>query len=370
MKIVLTFVILLSLIIGIAGCKSETKEETSAETSVEYATGFTIEMLTNGVKKITDGENQTLLLIPEGQKAPASYEDSIQISVPIKKAVILSVTFGALMRPLEVLDSVVGSGTLESELYIEEMKKGYASGQITYVGGGTMGAPDFEAIQLLKPDIVFCSTGYADWVEYYNKLKSMGLKVAVCNDYLETDPLARLEWIKFIAAFYGKDATAKTHFEGVVKKIEDIKTQAMLSSQYTTVLWASIFMGSCYVSNGDSYVAKMIDMAGGHYVFNDLLRSDTSSISLEELYARGKNARVFIYASTPPYINSIKEIVENNPVLADLPAIMSGEVYCFQPWYFQISDKPDEIVQDLAYIFYINRIPGYTLKHFMLLPKQ
>jgi iron complex transport system substrate-binding protein len=370
MKTVLTLVIVLSLIIGIAGCKSETKEDTTADTSIQYATGFTIETLANGVKKVTDGENQTLLLVPEGKKAPAGYEDSIQISIPVKKAVILSVTFGALMRPLEVLHSVVGSGTLESELYIEELKQGYSNGQITYVGGGTMAAPDFEAIQMLKPDIVFISTGYADYVEYYNKLKSMGLKVAVFNDFLETDPLARLEWIKFIAAFYGKDATAKTYFEGVVKKIEDIKNQTVLSSRYTTVIWGSIFMGTCYVSKGESYVAKMIDMAGGEYVFDDLPGSDTVNISLEELYARGKMANVFIYASTPPYINSIKEIVDNNPVLADLPTIVSGEVYCMQPWYFQISDKPDEIVEDLAYIFHPSRFPGYTLKHFMLLPKQ
>lgn len=370
MKRVLTLVVVLCIILGITGCKGETKEEISTGTSIEYASGFSIQILADGIKKITDGEDQTLLLVSEGKEVSNGYESAIQISVPVKKAVILSATFGALMRPLAVIDSVVGSGTLENELYIEELKQGYTSGQITYVGGGTMGAPDFESIQMLKPDIVFCSTGYADWVEYYNKLKSIGLKVAVCNDFLETDPLARLEWIKFIAAFYEKDATADTYFDGVVKKIEDIKTQTMLSSQYTTVIWGSIFMGTCYVSNGDSYVARMIDMAGGEYVFKDLPGSDTSSINLEELYARGKNSAVFIYASTPPYINSIKEIVDNNPVLADLPPIASGTVYCMQPWYFQISDKPDEIIQDLAYIFHPSRFPGYELKHFMLLPKQ
>ncbi len=362
--------LVLSLVIGIIGCKSGTTKETTTTTGAVYATGFTIETLANGVQKVTDGENQALLLVPKGKKPPAGYENLPQVTVPVKSAVILSVTFGALMRPLGVLDTLVGSGTVENELYLEELKQRYASGQIKYVGGGTMGAPDFETIQLLKPDIVFCSTGYPDMLEYYNKLKSMGLKVAVCNDYLETDPLARLEWIKFIAAFYGKDAAANTYFNNVVKKIDDIRIQVMLSSRYASVLWASIFMGNCYVSGGESYVAKMIDMAGGEYVFKDLAGSRASSISLEELYARGKNCNVFIYASTPPYINSIKEIVDNSPILADLPTITSGEVYCFQPWFYQISDKPDEIVQDLAYIFHPSRFPGYKLKHFMLLPKQ
>jgi iron complex transport system substrate-binding protein len=369
MKKFLAFALVLSLIIGIIGCKNTTKE-TSTTTETVYATGFTIETLANGVKKVTDGENQTLLLVPKGKKPPSGYENLPQVTVPVKSAVILSVTFGALMRPLEVLDSVVGSGTMENELYIEEMKQGYASGQIKYVGGGMMGPPDFEAIQMLKPDIVFCSTGYPDWVEYYNKLKSMDLKVAVCNDYLEIDPLARLEWIKFIGAFYGKDTVAKNYFEGVEEKIDTIRQKTMFSSYLPSVLWASIFMGNCYVSNGDSYVAKMIDMADGYYVFNDLTGSNTSSISLEELYARGKMANVFIYASTPPYINSIKEIVDNNPILADLPTIVAGEVYCFQPWYFQISDRPDEIIQDLAYIFRPGLFPEHKLKHLMLLPKQ
>jgi iron complex transport system substrate-binding protein len=366
----LTSLIIISLLTGIIGCKTIEKEQASIESNVTYATGFKIEALDNGIKKLTDGENQELLLIPNGQTIPFGYESIPQIEVPVKKVVILSVTFGALMRPLGVLGSVVGSGTMPDELYIEEMKQGYASGQIKYVGGGTMGAPDFEAIQMLKPDVVFCSTGYPDWLEYYEKMKTMGLNVVVCNDYLEVDPLARLEWIKFIAAFYEKDSLANSYFEGVVKRIDDIETQVTASSRFVSVLWASIFMGSCYVSNGNSYVAKMIDMAGGDYVFKDIPGSDTSSISLEELYARGKNANVFIYASTPPYINSIKEITDNNPVLADLPTIISGEVYYFQPWYFQISDKPDEIIQDLAYIFHPSRFPGYKLKHFALLPGQ
>lgn len=368
-KFIVLFVVL-SLVLGISSCNRAENEEVSQETSVTYATGFTIETLDNGIKKLTDGEDQSFLLVPEGKQAPKGYEDLAEINTPVQKAVILSVTFGALMRPLGVLDSVVGSGTLPEGLYIEEMQQGYNSGAIKYVGGGTMGAPDFEAIQLLKPDIVFCSTGYPDWLEYYNKMKSMGLNVVVCNDYLEVDPLARLEWIKFIAAFYDKDNEAINYFDSVVDRIDGIRQKVMPSSNLSSVLWASIFMGSCYVSNGDSYVAKMINMAGGLYLFNDLPGSDTSSISLEELYTRGKMAEVFIYASTPPYINSIKEIVDSNPILADLPTVESGTIYCFQPWYFQISDRPDELIQDLAYIFHPTFFPDHKLQHFMLLPQQ
>jgi len=369
MKKFFTLMLALVLIAGVIGCKG-TKKATTAASGAVYATGFTMENLGGGVTKLTDGEKQTFLLMPQGKKAPAGYESVPKISVPVKRAVILSVTFGALMRPLGVLDSLVGSGTVESELYIEELKQRYESGQIKYVGGGAMGAPDFEAIQMLKPEVVFVSTGYPDAVNYYNELKGMGLNTVVVNDYLETDPLARLEWIKVLGAFYGKDKEAESYFSGVEKKIKDLQAKVAASSFSPSVLWTSIFMGTAYVSGGDSYVAKWVKMMGGRYLFDDLKGSGASSISLEELYARGKNTDVFIYASTPPYINSVKEVITNGPILADIPVVRNGTIYCFQPWFYQIADKPDEILQDLAAIFHPALFPGYKLKNFMLLPPQ
>ncbi len=370
MKRLFTFVLLIVMVFGVIGCKSSTPTADTGTANINYATGFTIENLAGGVKKVTDGEKQTLLLIPAGKKAPAGYDNAVKINTPVKRVVILSVTFGALMRPLGVLDSLVGSGTVESELYIQELKDRYASGQIKYVGAGGMGDPDYEAVRALNPDLVILSTGYPGAVDIFNKVKAMGINTVVCNDFLENDYLARLEWIKFIAAFYGKDAVADTYFNTVKSNIEAINNKMMVFSYRPTVLWASIFMGSVYASGKDSYIAKGLETAGAFNAFSDLQGSGSVTINLEELYAKGKNAEYFIYASTPPYINSIKEIVDSNPILADLNSIQNGKVYCFQPWYFQIADKPDEIIQDLAYIFHPQSFPGYQLKNFMLLPAK
>jgi iron complex transport system substrate-binding protein len=369
MKRLLGLLLALTMLLGFAGCQSTGKNNTGA-TGAAYATGYQMETLSGGVVKLTDGEKKSMLLVPAGKKAPAGYESLPQIAVPVKRAVILSVTFGALMRPLGVLDSVVGSGTVESELYLDELKSRYASGQIRYVGGGAMGAPDFEAIQVLRPDVVFCSTGLPDWVGYYTKLKGMGLNVVAVNDFLETDPLGRLEWIKVIGAFYGKEKEAQVYFTGVEKRINDISAKVSGASDRPGVLWASIFMGTVYVSGSESYVAKWVNMAGGNYLFGDLKGSGASSISLEELYARGRNASVFVYASTPPYINSVKEVIDAGPILADLPVVQAGTIYAMQPWFYQIADKTDEIVQDLACIFHPGLFPGYKVKHFMVLPAK
>ena len=370
MKRLLSVVLLVVLAFGIVGCNSGSNTVNTTTSNIGYATGFTIENLAGGVKKITDGEKQTLLLIPTGKKAPAGYESAVKINIPVTKVVILSVTFGALMRPLGVLDSLVGSGTIESELYIQELKDRYASGQIKYVGAGGMGDPDYEAVRALNPDLVILSTGYPGAVDIYKKIKAMGINTVACNDFLENDYLARLEWIKFIAAFYGKENVADTYFQTVKNNIDAVNNKIMGLSSRPTVLWASIFMGSVYASGKDSYIAKGLEIAGAVNAFSDLEGSGSVTINLEELYAKGKDAQYFIYASTPPYINSIQEIVDSNPILANLASIKSGQVYCFQPWYFQIADKPDEIIQDLAYIFHPQLFPGYQVKNFMLLPAK
>ena len=368
MKLALNLLMVLVMLVGVNGCRPVVEDPATTNIEVAYATGFSIENLENGVKKLVDGENQTILLIPAGQTAPAGYNSAVKIEIPVSRVVILSVTFGALMRPLGVLDSLVGSGTLENELYIEELAARYASGQIQYVGAGGMGDPDYEAVRALNPDLVLLATGYPGAVEIYEKLKNLGINVVVCNDFLENDYLGRLEWIKFIAAFYQKDVEAAAHFDAVVEAINEIQARIAISSYLPGVIWASSFMGTVYVSGNESYIARGLRYAGAVNVFNHITGAGSATISLEELYVRGKDAEYFIYASTPPYINSVAEIVEENPVLAEMSSVRNGRVYCFQPWYFQIADRPHEIILDLAAIFHPNIFPDHELKHFMLLP--
>ena len=238
-------------------------------------------------------------------------------------------------------------------------------GRIELVGGG-MGEPDYEKILALKPDIVFMYTGLPTQEKVFEKFKEMGITVAVDNEWLENNPLGRLEWIKFLAAFYDKDEEAKDFFEKVDKRVKEIAFKVSMEKR-PDVLWGSIWRGKCYVPAGDSYVAKMISIAGGNYLFSDLKGTGSANVTLEELYARGKNADVFIYSSFPPYVNSLKDILKGAPILAELKAVKEGKVWCYQPWYYQSLDKTDEIIEDLAAIFHPELYPGHEPGYFVKL---
>ena len=338
-------------------------------TSVKYATGFKIEYLADGVKKVTDGEKQQILLVPAGKRAPAGMESLPRVTIPIKRAVYLSSTSVSLLRPLKVLDTVIGVTTEKDRWYIDEMKRGLDSGQITLVGKG-MGEPNYEKILALKPDAVFMYTGSADYVKRFEKFNELKIPVAVDNEYLENDPLGRMEWIKFLAAFYDNDAEADAFFRGTENRVQAITAKVSGVDRKPNVAWLLTSKGTNYVPGGDSYVAKMIAMAGGDYWFKDHGGVGDNNITEEEVLTRGQQADVLIWPSFPPYVNSMPDVVAAAPKLADLKVVKDGKAWCFQPWFYQSLDKTEDAIQDLAAIFHPDLFLGYELKQFRVLPRE
>jgi len=362
--------VILSLLLILVGCAKATPATPSVPAKrieIKYAKGFKVEYLPDGCKKVTDGEGQEFILIPRGKKV-SGYEDYRRIEIPVRRVVALSTTQVCLLRPLGVLDSVIGVTTQKERWHIEEIRKGIEKGRIELVGSG-MGRPDFERILALNPDVVFTYTGYPAATKTFEKLKEMGIPVAVDNEWLENHPLGRLEWIKFLAAFYNRDAEAQGFFERVERRVKEIASEVS-GEKRPNVLWGSIWKGKCYVPAGDSFVAKMISLAGGNYLFSDLEGTGSANVTLEEFYARGKNADVFIYPSWPPYVSSVEDILKEGPILAELKVVKEGKVWCFRPWYYQSLDKTDGIIEDLAAVFHPELYPEHELGYFMRLPVE
>jgi len=369
----LPFILFITLftLVFLNGCGAKKEASPPAETlNLKYATGFKIERLPGGYQKVTDGENRTLILVPQGKTPQAEYKDLPVIYTPVKRVVVFSTTDAALLKVLGELDSIVGVTSKKEEWYIDKVKEGLERGTITYLGSSM--TPDYEKIKALKPEVVFIYTGAMGGSEIVKKLDELGIPYAVNNSWLEKEPLGRLEWIKFMAAFYNKGQEAESYFEDAVKKVESLKGKVG-SGQRPRVVWGSIFKGKVYVPAGGSYVARMIDLAGGDYAFKDLEANKGGSvtISLEEFYARSKEADIFIYASSPNYgVSSLEKLVQQGPVLADIKSVKENKVWAFQPWYYQSLDKTAEQIEDLAAILHPASFAGYQIKHFLLLPPK
>ena len=73
-------------------------------------------------------------------------------------------------------------------------------------------SPDLEVIIAVKPTFVMVSP-FPDIS--YSQIRHTGIAVVPNASYLENTPLARAEWLVFVAALFGKEATAVQLFKGI-----------------------------------------------------------------------------------------------------------------------------------------------------------
>ena len=110
-------------------------------------------------------------------------------------------------------------------------------------------------------------------------------------------------------------------------------------------------MGYAYVRKSDDYIAKMIELAGGNYIFEDLGDSEnalsTMNMLMEEFYARAKDADYIIYNSTiDGNLASIDDLLAKNSLFADFKAVKDGNVWCIGKNLYQDTMDTGSIIHD------------------------
>ena len=191
--------------------------------------------------------------------------------------------------------------------------------------------------------------------EVKEKLEELGIPVLVERSSYEPDPLGRLEWIKLYGVLFGKERQAETFFHEELKQVQPI-----LESE-NTGLKAAFFSvssnGSVTVRRSEDYIAKMIEMAGGKYVFSYIGKEDRNALSavrmqMEDFYAGAKDADILIYNSAiEEEIESIGNLLDKNPLFADFKAVKEGNVYCTGKNFFQETAGSCDFIRDMNIVF-------------------
>ena len=84
---------------------------------------------------------------------------------------------------------------------------------------------------------------------YVGKIKELGVKVVFNADYLETDPLSKVEWIKLFGALYCKESLADSIYKSEVEIYNKIKSYISQNISYRPkVLLGLPFKDTWYVS--------------------------------------------------------------------------------------------------------------------------
>ncbi|WP_050740950.1 ABC transporter substrate-binding protein [Acetobacterium bakii] len=343
----------LMLTVSVIGCTDNGKvtgDNGNEMLKLDYSTAFSVEYLEDGIKKMTDADGRTIMMVPDGEKVPDEYKDAdVIIDGELDSVMLASATQGCMMRAVDAVDLIKAVTTKQESWTISEIADAMKAGTISFVGDNK--APDYEMIKSLNPGLVFVYSGDYGLQDIMAKFDELGIKYAVCNEYTEDDPRGRMEWVKFYAAFFDKEDQANTFFNQAVTNIETTIKDANEKTEKPKVAWAMVSSGKVYIADNDSYVGKMIEMSGGDYVFKDMA-AGSGSITLEEFYATAKDADILIYSSLEQYAPTLDAVVSQAPILANLKAVQDGQVWCLGKDFYQSIDKTDEVISDLFAIFH------------------
>lgn len=319
------------------------------ELPLQYATQFTVTEYEGGYALIDITDSGRYLVVPEGMSAPAGLDEDIVVLYQPLDCIYLAATSAMdLFRSLDSVGSVRLSGEDADGWYIDEAKNAMEDGSMLFAG--KYSAPDYELIYSEGCNLAIESTMIYHTPEVKEQLEKLGVPVLVERSSYEGDPLGRMEWLKLYGVLLGKETLAEDIFDREIAALDNVIGQA--STGKTVAFFYITTAGTVNVRKGGDYVAKMIEMAGGEYIFSDLEDNgnalSTVNMTMEAFYDGAKNADVLIYNSTiDGELQNIYELLAKSPLLADFKAVQNGDVWCTGKNLFQEPMGLGKLIADI-----------------------
>jgi len=294
-------------------------------------------------------------LVPKGQAVPELPKGAMLIRTPVERVVVMATTFVGYIDTLGQQDSLVGVATpgfinnLEVHQRIED-------GQIISVQTGQ--SLDIERMILLQPDLILTSSSGNPMFDVHPQLARSGLPIVLSASYMEQHPLARSEWIKFIAAFYEQDAQANLIFEQIAERYNQLVATAKDIQPRPTVFSGAPYASAWHVPGGRSYMAKAIADAGGDYIWADDTSAGGIPLDFERVFLKAAKADLWI---NPSSHRNLKSLYSADQRFMRFQAAKDGNIFnnCKQfnntggnnIWERGIV-HPDEVLADMIKIFH------------------
>ena len=323
----------------------------TAERSMDliYASQFTVDFLPGGYKYFTIAPDQKLLLIPENVPAPEGLDtDIVILQAPLDQIYLVATAAMDYFRQLDCMERITLSSQKQSGWYIDEAREAMESGSMVYAG--KYSAPDYEVILQNGCDLAIENTMIYHTPEVLEQLRELGVPYLVEKSSYESEPLGRMEWLKFYAALVDQEEEAEAYYRELLEQVEPVLGQEPTGK--TVAFFYINSNGAVNVRKSADYVAKAIEMAGGTYVSFDESEEEnalsTMTIQMETFYANARNADVLIYNSTiDGELQTIDQLLMKSSLLEDFKAVQEGNVWCIEKNFYQESLELGNMILDV-----------------------
>ena len=273
----------------------------------------------------------------------------LSFNQPYERIVCTSATHMGFISELGMMDKVVGVCRPNRVYNLSEEDRE----RITDIGDDMQ--PSMEKILLLNPDLVILYT-YAQGDPIPAQVEALGIPILYCNEWTETTPLARAEWIRVFGAVFGCQTKADSVFASVCDAYE--RFRAMGDGQLAmgkSIMSGMSWRGTWYVPAGGTFMGNLFRDAGAQYKYEDNPSTSSIPLTMEQAIQDFAQADVWVGCEA----NSLKELEAIDKKHTWFNAFQTGQVYNFRrralpsganDFWETGTVHPERILQDLQHI--------------------
>lgn len=316
---------------------------------LSYAQNFSVDYYKGGYTMLSVMDGRKILVVPEDKEVPQGLGEDIYIMKrPVQNLYLVASAVMDMFDAIDGADLIRLSGQKQENWYIESARNAMAQGNMIYAG--KYNKPDYELIVSENCSLAIENRMVFHSPEVIEMLEKLGIPVMVEYSGYEPHPLGRVEWVKFFGALAGKEEEAERVFarqEAILKKVT-----AEEKTDKTVAFFYIASNGQVQVRQSADYIPKMIALAGGRYIFQNLgdsqSKRSTVSMQAEEFYSRGKDADFLIYnSSIDGGVVSVEALLDKCRPLEDFKAVKEGNVFCTENDMYQQSMSIGDLMNDI-----------------------
>ena len=369
-------VVIFLFLFGLLSCQKKAQTVNSGITtpaiaqgdSVFFAKGFQIE--THDGYTLATVRNpwnnrlalQRYVLVSKSDALPEILPEGVLIRTPLARTVCYGSVQCVFLSELDALRTLVG--VCEPQyINIPYVRENIQNGKI--VDLGQAGNPDLEKIMLIEPEALFTAP-----IENsgYGQATKLGIPFIECVDYMESTPLGRAEWIRFLALFFEGKEIADSLFRETVDRYNELVRLSATVDKQPSVFAETVYSGIWYQPGGNSYIAQLFRDAGADYLWKGDTNTGSIGLTFETVLEKAEKADFWLIKYNNLYDMTYRKLVQENPNYALFDAYKKRNIYICNtgkvPYYEELPIHPDLILKDMVLIFHPELLPDYQLRYY------
>jgi iron complex transport system substrate-binding protein len=327
------------------------------------------------VRAPAESQAERYVLVQCGAPSPKLEGDLVgaQVAtVPISSLYTASTTHLPLLVDLRRLDVLTGVSQMK-HLTGDAILQRAASGQVLEFA--PISTIDAELVVSQRPGVLMTGAATSAALAV---IRGAGIPVVVNNEWLEPTALARAEWLKYMALFLNEERAAQTLYSEMKGRYKTLSARAMAveEGRKPTIMTGRGTRGDFVIAGGRSYVAALIEDAGGQYVWAENTAEGSATIDLEAQIRRAGNADIWINGGG---WSSLAAMVRDEPRYAEFNAYRTGQVWVYErqltpaganDYWARAVSHPDLVLADLVRIFHPSLAPRHEFQWYVQVPAR